>query len=158
MVICDTWFIYIYAYWNSLKLVQTGSNWTKLVLRSLLDIWLIIYSIDVTEIWLTDVCCWYKKTVVSPTFHLQSLSMPPKSNANSANSEETGARPKTTPRMPAKMVAVVRPGIQIKQEHLVPDGCGRGHRLFYSIGYVISFLYVWIYFKSWFYKFLHLFL
>ena len=101
-------------------------------------------------------------TVVSPTFHLQSLAMPPKSNANSANSEETGARPKTTPRlpaeetgarpkttprlpteetgvrptprMPAKPVAVVRPGIQIKQGHLVADGSGRGHRLFYAIG------------------------
>ena len=73
-------------------------------------------------------------TVVSPTFHLQSLAMPPKSNANSANSEETGARPKTTPRMPAKPVAVVRPGIQIKKGHLVADGSGRGHRLFYAIG------------------------
>ena len=51
-------------------------------------------------------------TVVSPTFHLQSLSMPPKSNANSANSEETGARPKTTPQTPAKPVAVVRPCIK----------------------------------------------
>ena len=60
--------------------------------------------------------------------------MPPKSNANSANSEETGARPKTTPRMPAKPVAVVRPGIKIRKRDLVPDGCGRGHRLFYSIG------------------------
>ena len=86
-------------------------------------------------------------TVVSPTFHLQSLAMPPKSNANSANSEETGARPKTTPRlpaeetaarptprMPAKPVAVVRPSIKTVVKVDVIPLQGRGYNLMSVLG------------------------
>ena len=71
-------------------------------------------------------------TVVSPTFHLQSLAMPPKSNANSANSEETGARP--TPRMPAKPVAVVRPSIKTVVKVDVIPLQGRGYNLMSVLG------------------------